>query len=68
MPPWMATASLDGLRERWAPCLFPAVAGHTDGGAGSLIKRTLSLFLALAGVGRTVSCSPPRLIASTLPD
>ena len=22
MPPWMATASLDGPRERWAPCLL----------------------------------------------
>jgi hypothetical protein len=39
MPPWTERGpptSLDGLRERWAPCLLTAVAGHTVGGAGRL--------------------------------
>jgi hypothetical protein len=30
-------ALLEHARERWAPCLLPAVAGHTAGGAGQLL-------------------------------
>ena len=31
LPLRMATASLDGPRERWASCLLPGMAGHTTG-------------------------------------